>query len=132
MLIDLDPQGSASTWGELRDDDTPIVKSTQPPQLEAVLSAAAAKSVTRTVIDTPPHTSDAALTAGRAADLIIIPCQPATADLHAIKSTIDIARLAHRPVVVLINRALVKHPSNEEARRAIRQYGIHSCPVILH
>ena len=32
----------------------------------------------------------------------------------------------------MINRALVKHPSNDEARRAIRQYGIHSCPVILH
>ncbi len=103
-----------------------------PPQLAQVIETAAANGVTRTVIDTPPHTSDAALAAGRAADLIIVPCQPATADLHSIKTTIDIARLARRPVVVVINRALVKHPANDEARLAIRQYGIHSCPVILH
>ena len=84
------------------------------------------------MIDTPPHTSDAALTAGRAADLIIIPCQPATADLHSISTTIDIARIAGKPVIVVINRALVGHPANDDARKAIRSYGVQSCPVIVH
>ena len=84
------------------------------------------------MIDKPPHTSDAALTAGRAADLIIIPCQPATADLHSIGTTIDIARIAAKPVIVVINRALVGHPANDDARKAIRTYGVQSCPVIVH
>ena len=84
------------------------------------------------MIDTPLHTSDAALTAGREADLIIIPCQPATADLHGISTTIDIARIARKPVVEVINRALVGHPANDEARKAIRACGVRSCPIILH
>ncbi len=83
------------------------------------------------MIDTP-HTAGAALTAGREADLIIIPCHPATADLHAMGTTIDIARIAQKPMIVVSNRALVNHPANEEARKTIRSYGAQSCPVILH
>ena len=34
--------------------------------------------------------------------------------------------------MVIINRALVGHPANEDARKAIGGYGVQSCPVILH
>ena len=65
------------------------------------------------MIDTPAHTADAALLAARAADLVLIPCHPATADLHAIGTTIDLARLAKRPAAVVINEALVNHRVNK-------------------
>ena len=132
VLVDLDPQGSASAWGDLRNEDTPLVQPTHAGRLGKVLGTAKQGGASRTVIDTPPHTSEAALSAGRQADLIIIPCQPAAADLHSISSTIDIARIARKPVIVVINRALVGHTANDEARKAIRGYGVQSCPVILH
>lgn len=132
VLIDLDPQGSASAWGDLRTKEGPLVTPTPASRLERVIDAARSSGAARVVIDTPPQTGDAALSAGRMADLIIVPCHPATADLHAIGTTIDIATIAHKPVIVVINGALVKHPSNDEAREAIRTYHVQACPVILH
>ena len=72
--------------------------------------------------------------AAREADLILIPipCRPATADLHAIATTIDVARLAQKPAAVVINGALVNHRVNREAEAAIREYSVVACPVILH
>ena len=109
-----------------------LLKNAPPVVLQEGLGAAHTAGGGPSVIDTPLHTSDAALTAGREANLIIIPCQPATADLHGISTTIDIARIARKPVVVVINRALVGHPANDEARKAIRACGVRSCPLILH
>ncbi len=101
-------------------------------RVERVLRAAAESGAERCVIDTAPHASDAALTAARFADLVLIPCHPATADLHAIQMTVEIARLARKPTVVVINGALVKHPAIEQARRAITTFGVQTCPVVLH
>ena len=75
---------------------------------------------------------DTALLAARVADLILIPCRPATADLLAINTTIDVARLAKCPAAVVINGALVNHRAIQEAETAIRQYQVVPCPVILH
>ena len=130
--MDLDPQGSAAAWSDLRKADTPVVTSTHGRRLPQVLAAAAEAGTERAVIDTPPHTADAALLAARAADLVLIPCHPATADLHAIGATIDLARLAKRPAAVVINEALVNHRVNKEAEAAIQEYEVMACPVILH
>ena len=97
-----------------------------------MLEAAAKAGSDLAVIDTPPHTVDTALVAAREADLILIPCHPATADLHAIETTIRVARLAQKPAAVVLNGALVHHRVNEEALEAIRQYEVVACPVILH
>ena len=45
---------------------------------------------------------------------------------------IDIARIAAKPTIVVINGALVNHPANDEGRKAIHSYGVQACPVILH
>ena len=130
--MDLDPQGSASVWGDLRRADTPVVTSAHARRLTQVLAAAAAAGTERAVIDTPASTADAALLAARAADLVLIPCHPATADLHAIGATIDVARLAKRPAAVVINGALVNHRVNKETRATIDEYEVMACPVVLH
>ena len=132
VLVDLDPQGSASAWSDLREADTPVVASAHARRLAQILAAAATAGTERAVLDTPGHTADTALLAARAADLVLIPCHPATADLHAIGTTIDIARLANRPAAVVINEALVNHRVNKEAEAAIQQYDVMACPVILH
>ena len=132
VLVDLDPQGSASAWNDLRHADEPIVTATQGHRLTQVLKAAKEAGAERAVIDTPPHTVDTALVAANESDLILIPCQPATADLHAIRTTINVARLAQKPAAVVLNRARVNHRVNDEAQAALQQYEVVACPVILH
>src|SRR4051812_22811565 len=71
-IIDLDPQASATTWKDLRQADTPPVVSSQPARLANVLATAAKHGAELVIIDTAPHSETAALTAARAADLIMI------------------------------------------------------------
>ena len=74
-LVDLDPQGSASAWANLRTADTPTVISGHAAQLPALLTAACDAGAELAIIDTAPHSTDAALAAARAADLVLIPCR---------------------------------------------------------
>src|SRR5215212_1378238 len=81
-IIDLDPQASATSWGDSRAAETPAVVSAQASRLTQVLEAARKAGATLAIIDTAPHSESAALAAARAADLILIPCRPAILDLR--------------------------------------------------
>ena len=70
VVVDLDPQGSASVWSDLREADQPVVVSAHAPRIGRMLDAARARGVGLVVIDTAPHASDAAFAAARAADLV--------------------------------------------------------------
>ena len=54
-VIDLDPQGSAATWGRHRHGVPPVVISAHPPRLARVIAAAADAGATLAVIDTAPR-----------------------------------------------------------------------------
>ena len=85
-----------------------------------------------TVIDTAPHASDAALAAARAADLILIPCKPSVADLAAISASVDIARMAGKATMAVLNQATVGSTLIAEARDAIAGYGIACAAAVVH
>ena len=131
-LVDIDPQATAATWADRREASTPAVIGAQAPRLEPVLKAAQAAGARVAFIDTPPHASEAALLAARAADLIVIPCQASVADLDAIRPSIEIARLAGKTTLGLITKAVVRSTLIDEARDAIAEYGIPCAPVTVH
>jgi chromosome partitioning protein len=60
-LIDLDPQASASKWGDSREAETPAIISCQASRLEKVLAAAEEGGADLIVIDSAPHSESAAL-----------------------------------------------------------------------
>ena len=128
-VIDLDPQASATGWGDHRAQDKPAVASSQAARLDQVLGAARKAGAALALIDTAPHSENTALAAARAADLILIPCRPAILDLRAIHSTIDLAKLAGRPAVVVLNSVPPRGSLGEDADSAIGVYGIDVCPV---
>ena len=132
VLVDLDPQGTASKWGELREAETPVVTATSPEQLAAVLGAARSAEAEFVVIDTAPQVSDAALEAARAADMVLIPCRPSAADLTAIGASVELARQAAVPTHAILNAAPVRNPLTDQAREAIARYGINTVPVVVH
>jgi chromosome partitioning protein len=128
-VIDLDPQASATGWGDHRGKDQPAVASAQAARLDQVLAAARKAGAALGIIDTAPHSENTALAAARAADLILIPCRPAILDLRAIHSTIDLAKLAGRPAVVVLNSVPPRGSLGEDANSAIGVYGVEVCPV---
>ena len=130
-VIDMDPQGSASVWSDLREADRPVVVSAHAPRIGRVLEAARARGVGLAVIDTAPHASDAALAAARAADLVLVPCRCSVADLHAIGSSLDVCRVAEVPAAVVLNAAPVQGRLADQARAAMANHGVKVSPVML-
>ena len=129
VLIDLDPQASAATWKDLRQEETPIVQPAQPNRLTVILEEASKQGAAFAVIDTSPNSESAALAAARAADLVLIPCRPHLLDLKAISSSIEVARLAKTPFAVVLNAVPPRGALGAEADAAIATYDAPVVPV---
>ncbi len=128
-VIDLDPQASAASWGDSRSEDNPAVVSAQAARLTNVLEAAQEAGAKLAVIDTAPHSESAALSAARAADLVLIPCRPAILDLRAISNTVDLVKLAGANACIVLNAVPPRGTLADEAAEAVSGYGVNLLPV---
>lgn len=90
VMIDADPQGTASEWAA-RDDATPAVYGASQPTIHKDLPALSA-SFDVAIIDGAPRLEDLATSAVKAADLVLIPVRPSAADIWAAQDIIDIVR----------------------------------------
>lgn len=131
VVIDLDPQGSAATWGDDRGDTAPEVISGQASRLNVLLDSANREGFDLVVIDTGPAADAAARRSAELADLVLIPCRPSAFDLKAIRTTLDLVEATRRPAFVILNAAPIRSRSVEEAREVVEGMGGKVAPVIL-
>lgn len=129
VVIDLDPQASAKGWHDSRAEESPVVISVQAARLAEALGTAEEHGAKVVVIDTAPHSESAALTAARAANLVLIPCRPGILDLRAISTSADICALAKASAAAVINGVPSRGSLAQEAADAIRGYGLNVAPV---
>jgi chromosome partitioning protein len=135
VLLDLDPQASACRIADGRGDGGPIVQDCAHARLTQTMQAAEDAGAEWCILDTPPKAEGASLAAARAADLVIVPIQPARLDLDAMKETADILALAKTPSLVVINRAPPTPNSKVEAqtREVIQDgYSLTAATTVLH
>lgn len=130
-VLDLDPQGSATTWSEAREAETPAVVPTHARHLRRVLAAADQEGAAIAIVDTAPHSEATSLAAARATDLVLVPCRPTLFDLHAIRETLDIACLAKTPAIVILNAVPPRGSFAKHARDAIATDNIQPAPYQL-
>ncbi|MDX2156458.1 MAG: ParA family protein [Hyphomicrobiaceae bacterium] len=108
-LIDLDPQGSAEQWADVREAKTrsgePVVEHGMVDRLKDMLKAAEAKGVDLALVDTPGAVDRTMIYAAHAADLIIIPTRTSQLDLHSLEVTLETLEKMHAlaKVVVVVN-----------------------------
>jgi chromosome partitioning protein len=131
VIVDLDPQASATGWKDSRDGDTPAVVSIAPARLEQALRTAREHGANLVLVDTAPQVESPTLAAARLSDLILVPCRPAILDLRAIGATLDIARLAKKPAAVVLNAVPARGSLAAEAIEAIAAYDVPVAPVHL-
>ncbi len=132
LVIDTDPQATASQWAAWRGDAPPEVIDSPPPRLAAKIAAAKAQGAEVIVIDTPPHADSAARAAVEAADLVLIPCRPSAFDLSAIQTTAKLVQLLRRPAFVVFTAGPPNAPRvYEEAGELVEGFGTPACPVLL-
>jgi len=132
LVVDTDPQATASQWAAWRGDAPPEVIDSPPPRLAAKVAAARNQGAEWIVIDTPPHADNAARSAAEIADLILIPCRPSAFDLSAIQTSVRLVQLLRKPAFIVFaagspNAARVY----AEAGELVAGYGTPPCPVIV-
>ncbi|MFL5280775.1 MAG: AAA family ATPase [Rhodopila sp.] len=134
LLVDLDPQSSASKWGDRRQSPSidVDVMSAHTPRLEAVLKEAADDGYAVVILDTAPHADSAALVSARQSRLILVPCRPSILDLDAIGMTLDMAALAKRPCQVVLNAAPIRSRVTQQARGVVAKEGHVVADPVIH
>lgn len=129
-VLDLDPQASASGWGDSRKAGKPVIQAVPAARLAAALAALKEAGCGLAILDTPPQAEGPALAAARAADAVLIPVRPNILDLRAIGSTVEIARLAGKPAGILLCQG-APGAKLADARDALTVYDVPVCPVAL-
>lgn len=138
LLIDTDPQRSATAWWRLRDAQTPQLVETTPAELQEVLEAAAEGGVEVAVVDARPSVEADVTIVATLADLVVIPTKPALFDLRAIIATIDIVQTAAKRALIVLNDCPPPRGAGEasvvvDARRALAAFGIPVAPIaVIH
>jgi chromosome partitioning protein len=132
LLVDLDPQTSAAEWKDARQAERPYVMAMPPSRLGKALETAREHQAEVVVLDTAPHSEGTALDAARAADLILVPCQPSIMDLRAMRKTADLLNYVKKTTYAVLNEVAPQGTVADEAGRAITaQFGIPVCPIRL-
>ena len=132
LIVDTDPQATASQWASWRGDAPPEVIDSPPPRLAAKIAAAGAQGADFIVIDTPPHADSAARAAVEVADLVLIPCRPSAFDLSAIQTSARLVQLLRKPAFVVFAAGSPNAPRiYAEAGELVDSFGTPPCPVIL-
>lgn len=130
LVVDLDPQASATEWHDAREQPMPHVESVQPARLGKVIAHAREIGTGVLVIDTAPHNEASALDAARAADLVLVPCQPSIMDLRAMRKTVDLLKLVKVPAAAVLNGVPSFGTVGDEAAETIADgLGLPVCPV---
>lgn len=120
VLIDADPQGSASEWAvDARPDSLPF------PVLAASRPLDVDRSRELTIIDTPPGTAQVIQEAIDIADLVVVPTGASPLDVRRVWPTLEIT--AHRPTAVLLTGIDFRTRLAEEVRALLEAEGV---PVV--
>jgi chromosome partitioning protein len=130
-IIDLDPQGTAASWGDRRQAAAPEVVSGQAARLQVLIDAARDAGADLLVIDTAPNADQTALRAAQLADLVLVPCRPAAFDLEAIRATLTLTQIAQKPSFVVLNAAPPRSGIGREAAEGLEGQGVQVAPIIM-
>lgn len=105
-LIDIDPQCSATDWGDKREaagSDNPSVVALPAPQLGKALRKAEGSGVDVVVVDTPAKIESNLVAAAELSSAVVVPVRPSLMDLQAMRQTTQCLARINRPALAVIN-----------------------------
>jgi chromosome partitioning protein len=129
VVIDTDPQKSATVWGDARSQEAPIVATAAAAELGRVLEAADQERMSLAIVDTAPHAAPDATRIVRAVDLVAIPVRPTAFDIAAAGSAVDIVKAAGVRAVFILSACPFRSPEIAETRTVLADYGVPIAPV---
>jgi chromosome partitioning protein len=128
LVIDLDPQASATAWHKVRADKQPLVLATHQAGLGDLRATAKSQGVDWLLIDTAAGTDQTAALAVEIADIVLIPCRPSVVDLRAIPNSIRLCRVQERKPFVVLTQIEPQGALADEARTNLVALGVTVLP----
>jgi chromosome partitioning protein len=123
LLVDADPQGSASLWARrAAEAGTPLPVTVR--EHLPMRPSSLASPTHHVVIDTPPSDSHVVTAAVELADIVLIPTSPSAMDLSVLGATLDHVARAGKPAVVLLTQTR-RTRSVAVAEQTLRSSGAH-------
>jgi chromosome partitioning protein len=124
FILELDKQGTASTWGERRGaGNPPDVMKIESGSLAQHLRALRGLSVDLVILDLPGAHSPAVTPAIKAADLVLIPSRPNEVDITASAETLSAAHRLEKPYAYVLTFTEPTGGKTKEARTALIEAG---------
>lgn len=136
LLVDADPQGSASGWAAAQEDlSFPVVKRATE-TLHREVPGLVGK-FDHIVIDTPPRVAEIARSGIVAADLVLIPVQPSSFDVWAASETVSVVQEAQKfkpqiKAAFVINRIIKGSKIGREIIEVMKGYPFPVLPAGLY
>jgi chromosome partitioning protein len=128
LILDLDDQGSAEAWYQVRDAETPRLVKIGSWKLPEAMAMAKSHGYDLVVIDTPGRDEPSVNAAVRAADFVVIPCRPTPVDLKATPPTVATINRLEKPSVFVLTQTPPRGERVREAEAALATLGV-VCPV---
>jgi len=134
-LLDIDPQGSLTIWAKLRANAPKAAAKLTIATISGWRLAAELEKLKAghdyVFIDTPPVIDSDARRAVRAADLVLIPLNPAPPDLWAAEGTLKLAAEEKRKTALIFNRAAASSRLRKRMEAEIAARGLILLDVAL-
>lgn len=127
-IIDADPQANAAGWSRARAArgvETPLLaKVSDPSRLKEAIADAREDKIDWLFLDTQAGVSELPVTAASLADLVLIPCGPASFEMDAMAPTVRLVEREGVRAFFVINRGRSSGINNECAVALTSAYGL--------
>lgn len=131
VILDLDPQGSLTSWWNRREAPEPALVKFAIAELPERASQLEAAGIEYLFVDTPPSIHPEILDVMRQATMIVVPVRPSPDDLDAVGDTLAMIEEAGRPFAFVLTQAKPRTRLQLSAVQALAQHG-KLAPTIIH
>jgi chromosome partitioning protein len=128
LIVDMDAQGTAESWYQDREDESPQLVKITGKDLEKALDLAETQKFDWVLIDTPGRDEPAQAAAIRASDFCVIPCRPSPADMKATPPTADTIRRLGKTASFVLTQTPPRSFRIREAEKGLSVLGT-VCPI---
>ncbi len=131
LIIDLDPQGSLTSWWNKREADNPEFIEATAESLANIVEKAKASKYDYLFIDTPPAHLETITKGIEVADYVLVPCQPSPVDIEAIGDTLSVIEDLGKPFAFVMNRLISRTRIGEQAVLLLANHGkVAGIPIV--